>query len=177
VDSPLLTIASGYVPGQMVLSTPAGIILLNNRGPAPVPGANLQLYEPGGVFTMQQIGNANFSDTQVVYYDTTISSTITNFGGGAFTGSSFVRDALIALRNGQGGGVEGRERNALFAVYLQGLFDDGRMLSPIEVIGGGPAVNIEGLSEAAESRKLRKGARKNIRSTSVENRMGLASLP
>jgi hypothetical protein len=178
VDSPSLTIARGYVPGQMLLTTPAGIILLNNRGPGPMAGVNLQLYEPGGVFTMQQIGNANFSDTQVVYYDTTISSTIINYGGGAYTGASFVRDAMIALRNDQGGGLDGRGRNALFAAYLQGLFDRGLVLRPVEVIGDGPAVNIEGL-EAGESQKsrLRKGHRKNIRSTSVENRTGLASLP
>jgi hypothetical protein len=66
----------------------------------------------------------------------------------------------------------------LFAAYLQGLFDRGLVLRPVEVIGDGPAVNIEGL-EAGESQKsrLRKGHRKNIRSTSVENRTGLASLP
>jgi hypothetical protein len=171
VDSPSLTIASGYVPGQMLLTTPAGIILLNNRGPGPVAGVNLQLYEPGGVFSMQQIGNANFSDTQTVYYDTTISSTITNYGGGSFTGASFLRDALRGMRNGEGGDLESREQNALFTLYLQGLSEGRSPIRPIEVIGDGPAVNIEGLSEVGESSKSkrRKGTRKNIRSTSVEN--------
>jgi hypothetical protein len=99
VDSPSLTVVDGYVPGQLLLNTPAGQILLNNRGPGPVGGNNLQLYQPGGVFTMQQIGNANFSNTQVVYYDTTISSTIINYVGGDFTGASFVRNAPQDMRN------------------------------------------------------------------------------
>jgi hypothetical protein len=120
---------------------------------------------------MRQIRNANFSNTQVVYYDTTISSTITNYGGGNFTGASFVRDVVRAMRNGAGSDLESRERNALFIQYFQGFSEGRRPITPIEVIGDGPAVNIEGLSEVGESSKsrLRKGNRKNFRSTSVEN--------
>jgi hypothetical protein len=170
VDSPSLTISSGYVPGQMMLTTPAGIILLDDRGPGPVGGVNLQLYEPDGVFTMQQIGNANFSDTQVVYFDTTISSTIINYGGGNFTGSSFVRNSLEDMRNGDGLDADNFEKGALLALYLQGLSNGAYSKGPIEVIGNGPAVNIEGLFPSEEGRRHRRGNRKNVRSSSVENR-------
>ena len=166
VDSPNLTITNGYVPGQMMLTTPAGEILLDNRGPGPVGGANLQLYEPGGVFTMQQIGNANFSNTQVVYYDTTISSTIINYGGGSFTGSSFIRNSLQDMRNGDNDNLD---VTVLRALYFQGLVNGEPAHGPIEVIGNGPAVNIEGLFGTGTKRK---GRRKNIHRTSMDSRHG-----
>jgi len=168
VDSPSLTISSGYVPGQMMLTTPAGQILLDNRSPAPVGGVNLQLYEPGGVFTMQQIGSANFSDTQVVYYDATISSTIINYGGGNFTGSSFVRDSLQDMRNGDLQDVSKLDVSVLRALYFQGMFGEDRSRGPIEVIGDGPAVNIEGLLVPGNGRKRLK----NIHRTSTEKLHG-----
>jgi hypothetical protein len=121
---------------------------------------------------MQQVGNANFSNTQVVYYDTTISSTIINYVGGDFTGSSFVRNAPQDMRNVSD--LEGVERTALLALYLRAVAEGRIGLGPIEVIGDGPAVNIEGLLPAGENRKSRKGYRTNIRSSSVENR-GLVS--
>jgi hypothetical protein len=166
VDSPSLTISSGYVPGQMMLTTPAGQILLNDRGPAPAGGVDLQLYEPGGVFTMQQIGNANFSNTQVVYYDATISSTIVNYGGGNFTGSSFVRNSLQDMRNGDNDNLD---VTVLRALYFQGLIGGDRSQGPIEVIGNGPAVNIEGLLEPGGHRKRRRNI---IHRTSMEKLRG-----
>jgi hypothetical protein len=168
VDSPALTIVSGYVPGQMMLNVPAGQILLDNRGPAPVGGVNLQLYEPGGAFTMQQLGNTNFSNTQVVYYDATISSTIINFGGGNFTGSSFIRNSLDQMRD-RDHDQNNLDVSVLRALYLQSLFDDARTHGPIEVIGNGPAVNIEGLF-GPEAR--RKGRSTKVHRTSVENLRG-----
>jgi hypothetical protein len=176
VDSPKFTVMSGYVPGQMMLTTPAGNILLDNRSPAPVGGMNLQLYQSDGIFSMQQIGNANYSDTQVVYFDTTISSTITNYGGGgAFTGSSFVRNSLQDMRSGEGFDFASIEKSGLAAFYLLGLpggwrIDAARTPPPVEAIGEGPAVNIDGLPEARKLRQIheRKGARKQTRSSSLE---------
>ena len=174
VDSPKLTITDGYVPGSMMLTTPAGDILLDNRSPAPVGGMNLQLYQPGGVFSMKQFGNANYSDTQVVYYDNTISSTITNFGGGAFTGVSFVRNTLQDMKSGEGFDFASVDKSGLAAFYLLGLpggwrIDAARTPLPVEAIGEGPAVNIDGLPEAKKLHQIRdrKGARNRIRSTSL----------
>jgi hypothetical protein len=118
---------------------------------------------------MQQMGNANFSDTQVVYYDTTISSTIINYGGGNFTGSSFVRDSLQDMRNGDNQGISNLDVTVLRALYFQGLFDGERSRRPIEVIGNGPAVNIDALFVPGEGRK---GRPRKIHRTSVENNEG-----
>jgi hypothetical protein len=180
VDSPSLNIISGYVPGQMALTTPAGDILLNNRTPAPVGGVNLQLYQPGGVFSMQQEGNANFSNTQVVWYDTTISSTITNYGGGDFSGTAFVRNSLQDMQNADdfdpanAGAKGGLAKLRLFG--KQGIgFSDGRP-APVEVIGDGPAVNIQGLQNATELDGTEKPERKKqrkFRSTQLESTDGL----
>lgn len=170
VDSPKLTIVDGYVPGQMLLQTPAGQILLDNRGPGPVGGNNLQLYQPSGLFTMKQLGNANFSNTQVVYYDSTISSTIINYGGGNFTGSSFVRNAIQDMRNGDTAGPDDLQRTLLVVFYLQSLGEGGRAFGPIQVLGDGPAVNVQGLFGPGENRKSRKGYRTNLRSSAVESR-------
>jgi hypothetical protein len=166
VDSPNIAIVDGYVPGQMALSTPAGQILLNNRTPAPTAGANLQLYRPGGAFSMSQIGNANYSDTQVVWYDTTIASVITNYGGGDFGGTSFVRDSLKDMQNSGSFDPLNTERGGLAALYLlgpQGLGLRDRLIKPIEVLGSGPAVNLEGLFEKKTPRSKR--SRSNSRST------------
>jgi hypothetical protein len=176
VDSPSFTIDSGYVPGQMMLSTPGGDILLDNRSPAPVGGVNLQLYRPGGVFSMQQFGNENYTDTYVVYYDGTISSNITNYGGGNYTGSSFLRDAMLNMKNGEGFDFASNDKSGLLAFYLLGLTGGwdaaARPLLPVEVIGNGPAVNIEGLPEAGKQHQTRhrKSTRNRIRSTSLELR-------
>jgi filamentous hemagglutinin family protein len=180
VDSPNLTITDGYVPGQMLLITPAGDILLANRIPAPSGGVNLQLYQPGGVFSMKQFGKKNFSNTQVVYYDATISSTITNYGGGPFTGSSLVRNIPVDMKNGRGVDFASVEKSGLATFYLLGLpgawrIDAAQTPTPVEVVGGGPAVNIDGLSKAKKLHETRdrKTVRNRIRSTSLEQGDGV----
>ncbi|MCK9919144.1 leukotoxin LktA family filamentous adhesin [Microbacteriaceae bacterium K1510] len=148
VDSPNLTITDGYVPGQLSLTTPAGEILLNNRTPAPTGGVNLQLYQPGGLFSMQQIGNANFSNTYVVWYDTTIASYITRDVADTTGGTSFVRDTLQDMRNGGAFEPLQAEKSGLATFYLlggQALGLRDRIVLPVEVLGDGPAVNLEGM--------------------------------
>jgi hypothetical protein len=173
VDSPSLNIVDGYVPGQMALVTPAGHILLDNRTPAPSGGANLQLYQPGGVFSMQQIGATNYSNTQVVWYDTTVASVITNYGGAGSSGSNyggtaFVRDAVQSIQNNGAFDPLDAEKSALVSFYLlgpQGLsFRDG-FNAPVQVLGDGPAVNVEGLTEKKTPSSKR--SRTNSRSTEL----------
>jgi uncharacterized protein YaiE (UPF0345 family) len=145
VDSPNLSIEDGYVPGRMVLSTPGGDILMDNRTPAPVGGFNLQLYQPGGAFKMQQAGNDNFTDTHVVYYDSTMSPH--DIDGTARKGSSFVRDALQDMKNGEGFDFSLLSQGGVPVFTLGG--------PPVQAIGEGPAVNIDGLP----------GGRKKLRSS------------
>jgi hypothetical protein len=179
VDSPKLTITDGYVPGQMLLTTPGGDILLDNRTPAPTAGVNIQLYQPGGVFSLKQFGNANYTNTYVVYYDDTISSTIMKSGGGD-TGPSFVRNIPQDMKSGEGFDFTSVGKSGLAAFYLLGLpggwrIDATRIPLPVEAIGDGPAVNIDGLPEAKKLHQTRdrKTVRNRIRSTSLEQGDGV----
>ncbi|MCP3390837.1 leukotoxin LktA family filamentous adhesin [Bradyrhizobium sp. CCGB12] len=165
-DAPAVSIVNGYVPGQLMLTTANAQVLLNNRTPAPSNWPALQLYQPGGVFTMSQIGNANVSNAYVVFYTGDISATVTNYGPthtccNDFTGASMIRNISV---DGEGNeSIEtwlAKKDGGTF--YLLGLSGQARLDAlltprPVETIGAGPAVNIEGLSDM---RKLRqKGQR------------------
>jgi hypothetical protein len=136
--------------------------LLNNRTPAPSNWPTLQLYQPGGVFTMSQVGNANVSNAYVVFYTGDVSATVTNYGPthiccNNFTGASMARNISV-----DGEGSESIEtwmaKKDGGTFYLLGLSGQARLDAlltprPVETIGSGPAVNIEGLSDM---RKLRR---------------------
>ncbi|WP_375309886.1 leukotoxin LktA family filamentous adhesin [Bradyrhizobium sp. A5] len=157
-----VTILNGYVPGQLMLTTATQQVLLDNRTPAPSSWPTLQLYQPGGVFTMTQIGNANVTNAYVVFYSGDVSATVTNYGPGhtccdGFTGASMVRNIPV-----DGEGKESIEtwiaKKDSGTFYLLGLSGKARLDAlltprPVETIGSGPAVNIEGLSDL---RKLRR---------------------
>ncbi|SCB10737.1 hypothetical protein GA0061098_1001397 [Bradyrhizobium shewense] len=165
-DAPAVSILNGYVPGQLMLTTATQQILLNNRTPAPSNWPSLQLYQPGGVFTMSQTGNANVSNAYVVFYTGDVSATVTNYGPThtccySFTGASMARNISV-----DGEGKESIEtwlaKKDGGTFYLLGLSGQARLDAlltprPVEAVGSGPAVNIEGLSDM---RKLRqKGQR------------------
>ncbi|MBR0971143.1 leukotoxin LktA family filamentous adhesin [Bradyrhizobium japonicum] len=161
-DARAVAILSGYVPGQLMLTTATQQVLLNNRTPAPSNWPTLQLYQPGGVFTMSQVGNANVSNAYVVFYTGDISATVTNYGPthtccNDFTGASMIRNISV-----DGEGSESIEtwlaKKDGGTFYLLGLSGQARLDAlltprPVETIGSGPAVNIEGLSDM---RKLRR---------------------
>lgn len=161
-DAHAVAILNGYVPGQLMLTTATQQVLLNNRTPAPTNWPTLQLYQPGGVFTMSQVGNANVSNAYVVFYTGDISATVTNYGPthtccNDFTGASMARNISV---DGEGNeSIEtwlAKKDGGTF--YLLGLSGKARldallMPRPVETIGSGPAVNIEGLSDM---RKLRR---------------------
>src|SRR4030095_14524855 len=99
-DAHAVAILNGYVPGQLMLTTATQQVLLNNRSPAPTNWPTLQLYQPGGVFTMSQVGNANVSNAYVVFYTGDISATVTNYGPthtccNDFTGASMIRNISV----------------------------------------------------------------------------------
>jgi len=161
-DASAVAIINGYVPGQLLLTTATEQVFLNNRSPAPTSWPSLQLYQPGGVFTMTQIGNANVSNAYVVFYTGDISATVTNYSPSHtccndFTGASAMRNIPV---DGEGNeSIEtwlAKKDAGLF--YLLGLSGKARLDAlltprPVETIGSGPAVNIEGLSDM---RKLRR---------------------
>jgi hypothetical protein len=184
VDANVLTnahavaILNGYVPGQMMLTTATEQVLLNNRTPAPSSWPMLQLYQPGGVFTMAQIGNANVSNAYVVFYSGDISATVTNYGPGhtccySVTGASMVRNIPV---DGEGKEIIetwlAKTDGGTF--YLLGLsgkawFDALMKPQPVETIGSGPAVNLEGLNDLRKLRRQgQRGGRPGWRDAAVE---------
>lgn len=165
-DAHAVSILNGYVPGQLMLTTATQQVLLNNRTLAPSSWPTLQLYQPGGVFTMSQIGNANVSNAYVVFYTGDVSASVTNYGPThtccyGFTGASMVRNIPV-----DGEGSESIEtwlaKKDGGTFYLLGLSGHARLDAlltprPVETIGSGPAVNIEGLSDL---RKLRRNGQR-----------------
>jgi len=169
-DAPSISIVNGYVPGQLMLTTPTEFVLLDNRSPAPSAWPTLQLYQPGGVFTLSQNLNASFTDSYVVFYSGDIASTVSTYSSdhvccSDFTGSSMVRDIpnqtqgteTIDTWLAQKGGVE--------TFYLLGIaggsrIDATQIPKAVETIGPGPAVNIEGLAGAEKFRRLERQSRK-----------------
>ncbi len=161
-DAHAIAIVNGYVPGRLVLTTATEQVLLNNRSPAPVNWPTLQLYQPGGVFTLTQIGNASISNAYVVFYTGDISATVTNFGPthtccNDFTGASMMRNVSVDGESGESIDTWLAQRGA-GTFHLLGLSGHARLEAlltprPVETIGSGPAVNIEGLNDW---RKLRR---------------------
>ena len=120
---------------------------------------NLQLYQPGGAFSMSQIGATNYSNTRVVWYDRTIASVITNYGGGEFGGTSFVRNSLEDLYVSGGFDLFDTQRSGLATFHMLGLQALGLWTGfrmPVEVLGDGPAVNLKGLQSLAPAKRGKK---------------------
>ena len=164
-DAPAVTIVNGYVPGQLLLDTATVQVFLNNRGPAPTNGPAIQLYQPGGVFTMSQIGNSNTSNSYVVFYTNGISATVTNYGPthtccNVYTGAAMVRNIAV-----DGEGTESldtwhtqkRGPGSFYRLGLSGQALLDALLSPrsVEAVGDGPAVNTQGLTDMRKLRRHR----------------------
>ncbi|MBR1212048.1 leukotoxin LktA family filamentous adhesin [Bradyrhizobium sp. JYMT SZCCT0180] len=172
-DAPNVTVVNGFVPGQLMLTTLTQRILLDNRSPAPSNWATLQLYQPGGVFTMSHNGNANVTDSYVVLYNGDISATVTNYVGShaccsSFTGSMAIRNIANDAEGTETLNTSLAQKSGAETFYLLGLAGNARLEAlltpkPVEVIGSGPAVNIEGLTEARKLRQLQREGRKNNR--------------
>ncbi|MET4255568.1 hypothetical protein ABIC09_000496 [Bradyrhizobium sp. S3.12.5] len=162
-DAHSVTILNGYVPGQLLLTTATEQVLLNNRTPAPSNRPTLQLYQPDGVFTMSQVGNANVTNAYVVFYAGDISASVSNYGSSHaccsdYTGASMVRNISVDGEGHESIGTWLAQKSGEGTFYQLGLSGHARLdalLSPrpVETIGSGPAVNVEGLSDM---RKLRR---------------------
>ncbi|MEH2493083.1 leukotoxin LktA family filamentous adhesin [Bradyrhizobium sp. AZCC 2230] len=161
-DAHSVTILNGYVPGQLLLTTATEQVLLNNRTLAPSNGPTLQLYQPDGVFTLSQVGNANVTDAYVVFYTGDISATVSNYGSShaccsSYTGASMARNVAVDGEGHESIDTWLAQKSGAGTFYQLGLSGHARpdaLLTPrpVETIGSGPAVNVEGLSDM---RKLR----------------------
>ncbi|MBR1087140.1 leukotoxin LktA family filamentous adhesin [Bradyrhizobium manausense] len=182
-DAQAVSILNGYVPGQLILTTATEQVLLNNRSPAPTNWPALQLYQPGGVFTMSQTGNANVSNAYVVFYSGDMSATVTNYGAthtccNAYTGASMMRNVAV-----DGEGYENidtwlaqKSGGTFYQLGVSGHARLDALLSPrpVETIGSGPAVNIEGLSDM---RKLRRHGQRILRPGWKDAAVGVMTKP
>jgi len=163
-DAPQVTIVNGQVPGQLMLTTLNERILVDNRSPAPSNWPTLQLYQPGGAFTMVQNFNANFTNTYVVFYTGDISSTVSTYSPShacctIYSGTMMVRDIAIDSEGTGSGGYWQAQKSGAETFYRLGIASDARLQAlqspkPVETIGDGPAVNIEGLTELKKLRQL-----------------------
>jgi hypothetical protein len=169
-DAPQVTIVNGLVPGQLMLTTLTERILLDNRSPAPSNWATLQLYQPGGAFTMIQNLNANFTDSFVVFYTGDISSTVSTYSAShaccnIFSGSMAIRNIANDTDGTETINSWLAQKTGAETFYLLGIAGDERLRAlqspkPVETIGSGPAVNIEGLTELRKLRQLQREGQK-----------------
>ena len=141
----MVDIQNGFVPGQLVLTTPTQNILLNNRSAVPVLGPTMQLYGPGHPFRLIQNGNAIVTTDFVVSYG--VNAAVT--GLGVWQGISFVRDFPRDIRNGEILTVDEVTKDGK-TFYVIGLspsakLDGMSIPKSFETIGTGPAVNLDGL--------------------------------
>jgi hypothetical protein len=136
--APWIKIVDGYVGNQMFLTTPTERILVDDSSPQPSAWPTIQLYQPGGQLTMGQYGNANYSNTFVVWYNGGIASALSTYPDPG--GSSFVRDIPTYLDSIYG------TPNAWFAEPDGGWqYEASKGQKPVQTIGNGPAVNVKGL--------------------------------
>jgi hypothetical protein len=163
-DAPRVTIVNGLVSGQLMLTTLNERILLDNRSPAPSNWATLQLYQPGGAFTLIQAFNTNFTDSYVVQYTGDISSTVSTYSDShtccnIHSGSMATRNIANDTAGMDDDNFWMTQKGDAETFRRLGIAGDARLRalrSPksVETVGDGPAVNIEGLTEARKLRQL-----------------------
>jgi hypothetical protein len=141
------SIASGNVPGKLVLTMPGQVIVLDNRSPVPTIGPSVQMYGPGSLFNFLQDGFTTTTSNYVVSYG--VLSAITALG--AYQGMAFVRDVPRDMKSGDGFDVQGgsgKSGAALF--YILGvsptfMLDILQAPKPVEAPADGRVVNLSGL--------------------------------
>jgi hypothetical protein len=94
-----VVIAHADIPNSLTLTTPDGTIFDDNASADDPPVIGVQLYQPGGVFTLTQRGVITTTDTYVISYlpeYTVVSVDFTDSHTDAtpdFTGSASIRDS------------------------------------------------------------------------------------
>lgn len=154
IDANLVTTAnvvlgSFDVPGSLHLKTAQAILLLDNRDATTRPGTDVQLYQPGGRFYLDQNGRTTFTDAFITAYEQAYTVAETAFDGSHtdaspyFEGTSSSRDGTwntaYELRQAAVAASESGDFTAeILELVLQGY------LQPLSTEGGvsGPAVNL-----------------------------------
>jgi hypothetical protein len=155
--TPLIEIINGYVSDQMMLTTSNQQILVNNVSPAPSAWPTLQLYQPGGYFTLTQNGDAALTNTYVVAFTGDVASTVNDFSAlhaccADFTGASFVNNVPASMDGSDVYNSWYAQKSGVETFYLNGLpagsqLDARQVPKAVQNTGNSPAVNIDGLQQ------------------------------
>ncbi|HVW94031.1 MAG TPA: hypothetical protein VHB74_15685, partial [Devosia sp.] len=149
INSGHISVASAYVPGSLRISSPFQDLFFNNRSPFPLPGSDVQLYQPTYAFSVLLNDFHTTSNAYVVQYQ--IGAQVTDvLDGVPIDGASLVRDSVRVFRNGDASFEQafawieqpGKPKSKP-AVEGNVVVINGVPL-PIETTVEGPAVNLGG---------------------------------
>jgi hypothetical protein len=140
-------IANAFMPGSLHLVSPLQTLLVNNRSQRPLPGGNVQLYQPGFAFNLLLQDYHTTSNAFVVRYDR--SAQVTDILDGLpQDGASLIRDAVRTFRNGdlplgEPTWVNEVEQDKPVVVVIEGnVIVINGIPYPIQKSTPGPAVNL-----------------------------------
>jgi hypothetical protein len=145
-----VSVVSAYVPGSAKLTTPLQKLLVENRSPGPLPGFNVQMFQPGFAFGLTLDNFHTTTNAFVVRYDR--SAQVTDvLNGLPYEGASLVRDTIRAMLHGMpldrllvltiGPNGEEEEREILFEEDGERIVING-VTYPVVVKGPPPAVQL-----------------------------------
>jgi filamentous hemagglutinin family protein len=98
----LVSIARGFASGTLTLRTALRSIFMNNRAATPVPGFDVQLFQPKFAFKLVQDGMKTTSDAFIVNFGEG-SEVFFEMNGMVFAGMSMVREFEKAMQGASGG--------------------------------------------------------------------------
>ncbi|WP_164730655.1 leukotoxin LktA family filamentous adhesin [Pelagibacterium montanilacus] len=146
-----VSIADAFVPGALELTTPLQTLVFENRSPRPLPGNNVQMYQPDFAFSLDLDDYRTTTNAYVVQYDVT-AEVVNLLDTLPFPGASLVRDTIRSMyRNGE---LIAGELFTILVINEEGEEDeleielDGNQLIidgvayPVTMFGIGPMVNL-----------------------------------
>ena len=145
-----VSVVSAYVPGSAKLTTPLQKLLVENRTPAPLPGFNVQMFQPSFTFALTLDDFHTTTNAFVVRYDR--SAQVTDvLDRLPYEGASLVRDTIRAMLHAMpldrllvmtiGPNGEMEEREILFDDEGERIVING-VTYPVVTKGPRPAVQL-----------------------------------
>ncbi|MBX3530644.1 MAG: leukotoxin LktA family filamentous adhesin [Rhizobiaceae bacterium] len=144
----VVSILRGFASGTMTLRTALRSILMNNRAATPVPGFDVQLYQPKFAFKLMQDGMTTTTDAFIVNFGEG-SEVFFEMNGMVFAGMSMVREFEKALQGAGGGDATSPFSNGQLArpsATFLASFLAAQTRDALPVNGGdenSPAVNLD----------------------------------
>jgi len=145
-----VTLTDALISGVLTITTPHQTIVMNNLNPTPQSGPGVQLYKPGQLFDLQVSANTLSTDAFVI--DALGGMNIFYWAnGGYYAGVSLVRDVIRQMEAALG---DPDSNSGLVLTWKKGVagvspgfvIEKLQVPKPVETIGNGPAVNIDGIA-------------------------------